>query len=1036
MVALGTSPRLVLLPRELGQVPPPLGVVGMKGRGLCQLLTLKARVPRFGIVCADAFDEHRASKDIATALRAVDAVVAAGALDEATLVGLSEQLVRASLRTSIAPALKAGLDELRHSFGDEELLAVRASVVGDLAEVNALAGALDAALGVQNLEETVHRLYSLAFHPRTAQARVAAGLPPFATRLAVVVQRLVTSEQSGMAWSLDVQKDIDERRRRPQVRVRATWGLAGGIGGTRGNSRIVCDSFVVDRSAAAEDGLADDARVQAQPHKKVDALRLYDGRADGGRTGTRMQPLDDAQQNEPALSTVQARLIAKEALRLEAAFGKPQAISFAYAGRLLHILDIEPLLVPQARVESSRRRTWDERLVPVSLSQQPSSTLTFSVWQRGSARGLERAGRLLGVRGPVLEETRPNFRRALGVVTGRITGNVEVLVALLELLPFADKARAALAATTGQKEIGARKEAPPPGFWQRAKQSLPLLSDDSRWPGQLERLSQVASGEASVFFDDVAALLATPAAAAEDPDALCDRLDALEEGLGKCVAALILHGVLASLQLIELRAALADIGLRSLENDLLGGDEDTRPLFEPTRRALALVRMIEEDKALSAVFFSSADVDVVRAVVDDDAFAAFRAAFFDVAKGAVEGSLVLDEPRLEETPERLVRVLQALLRTARGNLDNRVRDAVGKKKKAEYVVDTTCEKLGGLKGSSAKKRVLSALERTRHHMRAFALGWVPTEQVVAQLRRVSLALGERLFEHGLLDQPKDVFHLQDTEIAGVIRGTGPDVDVRPLVQARRRAVTARPPHMGRRLETTGVVATAVFVDDDADAVTVTDVVSGVAVVTGVGNGDVVTDASSAAGVTIAAGIGLFDLPLLAHGAGVASERGSPLSPVVYALRAVGVPAVVDAKGVVATLGDADGGVVVDGGRGVAAKAGAVVAEAVEEEGVPAGLIDLDAAPKPPSSTPTPLSTTPRTAPPQPAPPPPPPDVGLAAFLRDAISTDPEARPAKRVERPAGWSQEMPMPPAAGLYRMPSEEGAPVDDNDVVGEEKA
>ena len=58
------------------------------------------------------------------------------------------------------------------------------------------------------------------------------------------------------------------------------------------------------------------------------------------------------------------------------------------------------------------------------------------------------------------------------------------------------------------------------------------------------------------------------------------------------------------------------------------------------------------------------------------------------------------------------------------------------------------------------------------------------------------------------------------------------------------------------------------------------------------------------------------------------------------------------------------------------------------------------------------------------------------FLRAAIATDPGARP-RRVDRPGGGlSTEMPVPPAGGLHRMPSEEGAPVGDDDVVEENEA
>jgi pyruvate,water dikinase len=1016
----------VLLPRELGQVPPPVGVVGMKGRGLCQLLTLKARVPRFGIVCAEAFDQHKLAPELQVGLREAEA---AAVVDDATLIGLGEQLVRVALRQPLSGSLRVALEELKKSFADDDLFAVRASVVGDVAEVQALAGALDAALAVKNLDETVHRLFALAFHPRTLQARVAAGLLPFGTRMAVVVQRLVSSEQSGVCWSLDTSSDIDERRRRPQARLRAALGLAGGIGGTRGNPRIACDSLVVERPAVADEGLADDARVTSTPTKKPDALRVIDTlqRPEGShreQLGTRMVAVEESKQLEPALSTVQARMVTKEALRLEAAFSKPQAVSFAFAGRLLHILDVEPLLVPQTRVESTRQRTWDERLVPTSLSAQPSSTLTFSVWQRGTARGLERAGRVLGVRGVTLEETRPQFRRALGVVTGRITGNVEVVVALLDLLPFAEKAREAIALATGQPEIGARKEAPPPGFWQRARQKI----DGNRWPSQLDRLSNVAAAESAAFLADVKTLLekfsGTPGSppvdvSQDDPDALLDHFDALEEALGKCVAALTLSGVSAAMFGVELGIALQEAGLSSsMATDLLTGDEDARELLEGTRRLFGLVSAIDQDPELKSVFAAIDDPATVLSVLQEaseeptsPALVRVRELLFNLAKTMPEGSLILDEPRLAEKPERLVMLLMRLLRSPRTNLEHRVRDAVGRRKKAEYAVEQAADKLGGLKSSSAKKYVASSLAGARKHGREFATLWLPTEAVVAALRQVSLALGERLFEHGLLDQPKDVFHLQDMEVAGVIRGTGPDVDVRPLVSARRRSVNTRPPAMSRRVETRGVVATSLLVDDEAIVTSPGDVseLQGTAVVAGnvledvcladrtgpIGFGDVV---EGAAGVVVMSSVGLLDLPLCAAASAVVTERGAPLSPVCQALRVLGVPTVVEAPAASMVFGDGEP-VQVDGDRGVVKRA-ARVGEKTK------------AAVAPPAAT-------------------------AEQFLREAIATDPTGRPTRRAAKPAGLSQEMPSPPGGGLHQMktrpPSEDGAPIGDDDVVEE---
>jgi len=933
----GTDPRrsrsrtaspLVLLPRELGQVPPPVAVVGGKARALSQLLTLKSRVPRFGIVVGDAFDQHVKTREVAAAL---DAATATTVVDDAMLIGLGERVTRAVLRVPLSPTLARGLDDLRRAFPDDDAFSVRASPIGDPAEIDALAGALEPALGVRDLPEAVQRLFALAYHPRTLQARRAAGLPPFQTRLALVVQRLVHAEQSGLCWSIDAGADVDDRRSQPRARVRACPGLAGGAGGVRGVPHVPCDVFLVERAVDAEQGLADDARVEARPARKLDALRVE---AAPEKPGARLRPLEGAAVIAPSLSTVQARLVAREALRLEATFGRPQAMTFAFAGRLLHVLDVEPLRVPRGRIESGRQRTWDERLVPAPLSRQPSSTLTFSVWQRGIARGLERAGRLLGVRGVVLEDMRPQFRRLLGVVTGRITGNLEVLVALLELLPFADKAREAVAGALGQPEVGALPATPLPGFWQRARGKI----EETRWPAQLERLSQVATGEGLRFADEVRALLAALAAvhvAQEDPDALQDRFDSLEEALGRCVAALTLAGMQAALYLADLRAVLAELGLDASVVAELVPDDDAvdaardidGDVVVGVRRLHSLVRLVDERPALRALFARDLEPGAIAAALAEDVEPAFaelrRGLAAHVAATAPEGVLTLEEPRLVERPERSVEHLLRLVRSSRPR-GGRLEEARARRARAEAFVDTAIDRIGGMRAAALRKRRAVAVAGLQRHGAELQSYWVPTERVIASLRQVALALGERLFEHGLLDQPRDVFHLQDAEVAGVIRGTGPDVDVRPLVVARRRAAAARPATMARRVETHGVVATSLLLDDEPDRgarVADAGVVRGVAAVGGRAAATVclleradpaLPSVRPIVGVAVVSTLSTGELPLAAVADAVVIERGAVLSPLAHALRQLAVPTVVDVPDATLRLEDGEA-IVVEAG---------------------------------------------------------------------------------------------------------------------------
>jgi pyruvate,water dikinase len=986
---------LVILPRELGQVPPPLPLIGHKARGLAQLLALKARVPRFGILTAEAFDAHVDQPDIKAAVDAARAQAQqpGGWPDDAARVAHGEAIVRAVLRSPLPVAVRIGLHELLSAFAEEDVLCVRASVVGEPVEASVLTGALDSALGIQGkeaLEEAVLRILALAFHPRTLALRESAGLPATGCRLALVVQRMVLSESSGVCVSLETALH-ETAARSSKALVRGCWGLGGGIGGKQGNPRIPSDVVRVERPVAAADGIDDDARVEMEIALKEGQLKLEsDGR--GGK-GTRMIPVADHLKRECCVSAVQARMVAKEALRLEAGFGKPQVVSWAFAGRLLHILDVEPLLVPVTRIESDRARTWDDRLLPSGLLGS-TAPLTFSVWQRAGARGVERAGRILGVKGVILEDTRPQMPRLVGHVSGRVYGNVEVLTALLDLLPFADKARAALASATGQGELVPRRQ-PPPGFWQRQRQKL----DEGRWPGQLEKISETALEESARFRAEVRATLDKVRGERLeklDPDALIDIFDELEDALSKVIAGLVLSGLAATLHQVELDAVVAETELKDhagLVNDLFGGELPPE-LVELSRRVLAMAQLVRRRPALTSSLAARDHLDAFAArlledapslTVDEKQLADDLRALLSHPAATCTGELTLEAPRFSERPDLVLDLVGRLAATKADEhtVDELLRAATGARKKAEYTLEQVGPRLKG----SARKRFTTSLDGIKKHGRDVAADWIPAELLINRLRATALALGERLFEHALLDQPRDVMHLTTPEIAGLVRGTGVDQDGKPLVASRKRQAAARPSGLPRRIETRGVVATSLLNDDENERQTTEpqpqQALAGRSVSSGlVTDGAILLEGNplkpgelpAPSGVVVARVVTLKELPLLLAARAVVAERGTTWGPAAFALRALGVPTVVDAPQATSVLAEGEA-LTVDAAQGVVRRAPAKAAGA--------------AAPARPL-------------------------VDAMVFAREAVLSDPRAR--LRVKTPAEAQAEIAVPP---LVRPPA-----------------
>src|SRR5690606_1257089 len=104
---------------------------------LSELLVLKARVPRFGVLTVAAFDALREQPEVARLLAAAQAD---DLDDEARRVGHGEALVRALLHGPLDARVTAALHELAAAFPDDDRLAVRASPLGAPHERAVLAG--------------------------------------------------------------------------------------------------------------------------------------------------------------------------------------------------------------------------------------------------------------------------------------------------------------------------------------------------------------------------------------------------------------------------------------------------------------------------------------------------------------------------------------------------------------------------------------------------------------------------------------------------------------------------------------------------------------------------------------------------------------------------------------------------------------------------------------------------------------------------------------------------------------------------------
>ncbi len=792
----GSARSLVVLPRELGHQLPSAQDVGAKAHHLARLLHLKARVPRFGVLLADAFDAHLASDSLAGPLATAKACT-----DDAALVAAAEAVANAARSAPLLTRTRDALDELVDAFTETDLLAIRPSVVGSASEVLTMGGLLETFLFVRGkaaVREAVHLVYASAFSPAAISARIDAGLDPLQTRCAIVVQRMVMADSSGAVASLDIDAPAG---RSPQTIVEATLGLGGGS--SRPKAHLASDIFRVDRPLLAEEKLAENASVESEVAKKSQALVLDEAQGHGSV----LLATDPAAADRPALTPVQARVVAEEALRLESATGRPVALEFAFSGRLLHVLQLHPLETPEGRIASNTERIFDSRALPEDIAGV-ALVATQSFARRTLSVALKKALVALGGKKPFPIEVGRALDRLVATVDRTLVGNVGALRVALNVLPYDGWASAAFGSAIGSADFD------PNGLGLAARRSWTtwgLLRVGKRLRQQAQTLNDDATATLSRVFEESERIRRSDVED-HDPDRLADEVDELValsvdlrelQWRARILWALARDALEEHCHRIGLDvtgAFLADLCTPSADANELG-------LLRKVDRLCAAAPAPVEEILRDEPGAESA-LARLQELPDAEAFNAGFAKTLDSDGVHLAERNVLEAATFAERPDLLLELVrQQLGRGEASAIDRKLSAAEGRRKKAEYV--TTSQAQGRALFLFKHDALLMRLASTASD--AAAINLISSRlcgRVSGVLRQVLLALGSRLYEHDLLDQPTDSMWLTLDEAIGVVRGSSADLQPRTLVAARKRNHSLARGEVGERVVLTGVVAVA------------------------------------------------------------------------------------------------------------------------------------------------------------------------------------------------------------------------------------
>ncbi len=297
--------------------------VGGKASKLGELIREGLPIPPGFVVTTTAFDTFVNSTDlaqrIATLLKGLDS-------GEGHRAEEASGAIRAAfLETPYPAALETRIRETFRQFAKENQViysAVRSSATAEDLEDASFAGLQDTYLNVsgeQEILQAIRRCWSSLFTPRVLVYRQRKGIPHSGLKLAVLIQKMVNSEVSGILFT------ADPNTGEAHTIVEAGWGLGELIVG----GEVTPDHYVVDPSGTR--------LIQRQISSQ--AVKLL--REDGG--GNRRVDIPPDLREEPKLSDPQIFRLVSLGRRVESHYRRPMDIEWCMESGEVFVVQARPI---------------------------------------------------------------------------------------------------------------------------------------------------------------------------------------------------------------------------------------------------------------------------------------------------------------------------------------------------------------------------------------------------------------------------------------------------------------------------------------------------------------------------------------------------------------------------------------------------------------------------------------------------------------------------------------------------------------------
>ncbi len=300
-----------------------IALAGGKGASLGEMTQVKIPVPKGFVILSNAFEKFLQEKDL---IAKIDAALDAVNAEEVHTVEKASQKIEAMIMDEEMPKdikseIKKRFKKLKSKF-----VAVRSSATSEDSISAAWAGQLETYLNTNEKEllDKTKKCWASLFTPRAIAYRFMKNLRSQKISVAVVVQKMVESEKSGVAFSVHpVMQD------RNQLIIEAIYGLGEGIV----SGSVTPNSYIVEKNCLK----IIDKKIAPQTKKMV-----------RGKNGKSIwQKIGEKNGKQSVLNDNEVLELSKLIIKIEKHYGFPVDIEWAKKGNYFYILQSRPITTLQ-----------------------------------------------------------------------------------------------------------------------------------------------------------------------------------------------------------------------------------------------------------------------------------------------------------------------------------------------------------------------------------------------------------------------------------------------------------------------------------------------------------------------------------------------------------------------------------------------------------------------------------------------------------------------------------------------------------------